>query len=1170
MVSFQSSNAWLHQFYKKLGCVFFALFAAVNSFAATYAYRSDVFAYDTPTASATTLAWHTTTAAPACTNYPNGDDDWADLTFPGGFTFTFAGASYNGLRVYSNGILAFPTDASGLHRDFTSQSMPITAGGGNFGGGCPNGVPVNLMVPYWLDIVAGKANNTSNASVKYEVLGNSPNRRLVISWVNVKLYGQSARYNFQVALYEGAAGVNGNFKYQYTTGSSTGAGATVGVQVSTTDFTQYAFNQNFIDPVAGTAILWYPANQLAAKSAEYQFDEGFWNGTAGEIRDTSGNTRHATRVSSNVANVSAGKLCRGGTFTNNTSNAVIDAVATPLTPNSRGAVDFWYKSNVAWNDAGSDAMLLDATLNAARPFFLLKRSNGTLRFVLTDSAGQRMTAESVTAYSFAAGTWHHIGVSWSLNAGTNQTVMQILLDGTQIQTRTSTPFRATSSGAIDALGTVYIGDNRTSGVTPSSGSAAGANGTIDEVYFYDLEINATQAAADMALTRTTCTVLDHFHISHSGEVVNCGGTVANVTVQAHDANHAPISLAGATMTLSTSTGHGTWSGVSTINPVLSTPGTGGGSYTFANESTVIFGLSDAFVESLNINLNSGGITEHSGAAAVCVPADVTFGAVCDANLNFAQSGLKFSVPDHVADVVQSLTLRAVKKADNSDACTPEFANTTRSVRWSCSYLNPVTGTVPVRVAGVALNAANDSSMACDVAGQSLALTFDGSGVATTSLQYADVGAMTLNAETLSAGIVINGSDAFITTPKDFLIGGYPAGPIRAGSTFAATVTARNNANVATPNFGKEAVPESVNLSFTRAQPTGAGAVNGNFSGSVGAFNAGAASASNLAWSEVGRIDLTATLASGNYLGSGLSATGTTGGGGAVGAFVPDHFDVVTTQACVLGAFTYSGQPANMQVTAMNAAVPSAKTLNYDGTAATTPNFAKAITLSDAHGLGVGSFAPASFAASNFVAGVAAPSSAFTFSNPLTAPTAIAVRAVDADAVSSSGFAEGALALRSGRVRLQNVFGSEKLALQLPVQAQYWSGSYFVANAQDSCTVLAVPTAQTLGSGAAPAGTPALYFYPVVVSKNQLLSSDTSASLASPLTAGKTALRFTAPQKPGWLDVVLQVPGYLRGNWGNCDGQTGAAGALDDWPCARATFGIFGNAASPLIYRREDY
>ena len=109
-------------------------FAVVPAQAQTYAYRNDVFAYDTPTVAATTVGWHAGTdgtwlASPACTSYPNGDDDWSDVALPSGFTFTFAGSSYSQVRVYSNGMLAFGTDVSGFHRDYSPQALPIAAAG---------------------------------------------------------------------------------------------------------------------------------------------------------------------------------------------------------------------------------------------------------------------------------------------------------------------------------------------------------------------------------------------------------------------------------------------------------------------------------------------------------------------------------------------------------------------------------------------------------------------------------------------------------------------------------------------------------------------------------------------------------------------------------------------------------------------------------------------------------------------------------------------------------------------------------------------------------------------------------------------------------------------------------------------------------------------------------
>ena len=71
-------------------------------------------------------------------------------------------------------------------------------------------------------------------------------------------------------------------------------------------------------------------------------------------------------------------------------------------------------------------------------------------------------------------------------------------------------------------------------------------------------------------------------------------------------------------------------------------------------------------------------------------------------------------------------------------------------------------------------------------------------------------------------------------------------------------------------------------------------------------------------------DLGATLASASYLGSGLGASGSTGSGGAVGPFIPHHFDVNTLTAC--GSFSYAGQPFPATVTARNAS--GTTTLNF--------------------------------------------------------------------------------------------------------------------------------------------------------------------------------------------------------------------------------------------------
>lgn len=1200
----------------KLWAALLLLSFSLPGWAQTYSYRSDTFSYDTPSASATTIAWHTTNAS-ACSGYPNGDDDYADVSIAGAtspandFTFTFAGVAYNSVRVYSNGMLNFGTDNSGLWRDYTNSALPAPAVG-SYSGSCPGGTASNVIIPYWTDIVAGTANNTSGASIKYELLGTKPNRRFVISWVNVKLYNTTTRYNFQVILYETpTTGGNSNFKFQYTSGSSTGSAATVGVQVTSTDYTQYSYNQAYIDPTVGTAILWYPSSQFTGKQAEYRFDQGLWNGTAGEVLDTATGTYNGVRTGSAVSS-STGKVCRGGSFPSNTSNATIDAVATPIAPTSQGAIDFWYQSNVKWNASGSDAMLFDATTTAARPFYLMKTASGTLKFAVTDSAGT-VTTLSSAAQSFNAATWQHVGVTWSINPGSNQTVIKIFLNGVEV---TSTRFTSTA-GAITALSAVYIGDNRSSGITPSGGTGNSANGFIDEVNFYNKEINATQALNDKNATRTSCTSIDHFHITHPGSLVNCDA--ASVTIEAHDASHSQISLSGTQINLTTSTNHGDWALV-TGNGAVTNAGNGAASYTFSNEALIVLSLTTSYAESTNINVSAGTYTEHSGTAASCVVDDYTSGTICDANLVFTQAGFRFvdSAGNFVTSQVAGTSsgtyyLQAVRNTCTAaGACTgvcssvfPSGSAVDIGLAYECS--DPTTcqsgqtltfapGTGAGSAGGIASNAVGAVSSTAGTY-TTKSLTFNATGTnplpaVPFTFNYSDVGKIRMWARypaTSTSPSVAGSSSLFVVKPYSLLLtdikqtaSPYTANPaaatsagsrfVRAGESFSATVTAVNASCAAslsgysmlssvpatcrTPNFGQETTPETVTISS--ALVAGLNLTNdpgiANPS-AFGSFSSGSATGTTFTWDDVGIIRLAPALSSGDYLGSG--AVGATVSGN-VGRFYVDHFNVVVATQCPgfvyggqTGASVVPGQPFSVTATAFNA--KGATTPNFNSAS----GFAKSVNLSLAAGGASGSLYVDAVAggngaipASKFLAGVgtvayndATGKISHVFNLFPVLATAIAVHAEDADSASGTALmagANGSATVWAGRLSLSNAYGSELLPLSVPAKVQYWAATGWTTNMVDTCTALTVPTNGNAGL-------------------TNVLSTKTTASLSSPLLAGDSRLRLTAPGagNPGVVDISGSV---LRG--------------VNSWlilsaPSVRACFGSCG-PRSPVIYFRERY
>lgn len=1142
-----------------------ALVSGAAGAQSTYAYRNDTFSYDTPSGSAISVGWHAGTdgvnlGAPGCTQYPNGDDDWADIAFPSGFTFTFGGTAYSGVRVYSNGILAFGSDVSGFHRNYTPQALPITGQALNGPAGCPRGVPVRLMQAYWIDIVAGTANGTSGASVRYELLGTAPNRRLVISWANVKLYNQAARYNFQIALYESTAGVNGNFRYQYTSGSSDGANATVGVQLSTADFTQYSFNQQFIDTTNGTAILWYPANQLATKTAEYRFDESVWNGTAGEIKDTSGSSRDASRAGS-AASTANGRLCRGADIPANTSNNTRDAVATPLTIGQTGSIDFWFRSDTAWNS--TDAMLFDATTTANRPFFLMKRSTGALRFAVSDSAGTTLTANTGNQ-TFAANTWHHIGVTWNIRGGTNLSVIQVFIDG-----NLATSTRGTTTGTLPGLGTLYIGDNRTSGVTPSNGTGNSANGIIDEFYVYGIDVSRPQIQADMNLTRDTCTALDHFHIIHDGSAA-CG--VANITIEAHDLNHTLFPLAGTTMSVVTSTGHGTWSTVTAINPINNT-GPGTALYTFANESSVVLALTNPYVETVNINVTSGNITEHSYVAAICSAPDYTFGTVCDADLVFAScvsgyecvaTGLTYNNLTTSPTARNPLYTKLAGAAFSIDVIALNSSGNRVT-----SYAADADKTVTVALVDGA-----SGSCAANAALATATLTYTKAGQPTDQgrkvVDFTAVATAHPNLQcrvtdaNVAPTVTACSSDRFAIRPQSLSVSStMNADPAGTNTTATPSLAAGNNFTLsATGVAGYSGTPT---IDATKLEAHSGAITTGSVLGTFSAANiaTGISSGSTFTYDEVGYfrfapygvIDVGFTaIDQPNDCTDDFSYSAVGGKFGCkfgnidnteyFGRFIPHHFDTTVTQGCAAGSFTYSAQPFDLSVTARNATGGS--TLNYSG------GFAKAAALTEANGVAGGTLVPAGIAAGTFASGVATlarsdaspPTYSFTRTTPDHAPATIRPRAVDTEGVSSLAGTEGTALIRIGRLRLSNVYGSLS-PLTVPVERQYWTGNSWIRNADDSCTTL--------------------------VANNVLLSP---AGWAATIVGGNIQL---VPTGPGSVTVCADLGTdhgvacaatsaalpWLQSRW------PGAA-TWDNDPSATATFGVFSPDVRRGIYNREMY
>jgi len=1112
-------------------------------------------------------------AAAGCGTAPPALDDTLSDAIPLGFTFVFGGTGHTSARIMSNGRLQFgnTTCGSGTNAIGPPQTYPY-----GFPVASMNGVMkifgVDLDHTNLVDVPNYPASSrktpcasTTSCYVSVATLGTAPSRQFVVTWKNVPEWvaanNTSGSFDLQIVLNE-----DGSFVFQYGSIVHGGTGtAQIGWQLSTTDFQVLAFGAS-AEPPPNSAIIFYIPSPISA----YRFEEGAWApGVAGQVTDASGKGRPGKSLG-NAQPLAGGKVCRAVDIPPNTSAATVDAVMTGVDLSSSalamlgtGTVAFWFKSNAAWNN-GVAAQLLDASATSGQWFYLAKTASGTLYFEVTDSTGVNRSVET-PAQAFAADTWVHVALAWNFNgaAAANSDSLSLWING-----GTPTTASFTSNGTITtAVSVVHLGDNP-SGFVGSKGAVNSANGQLDEAQFYNYVLTTAQLATLVSASRT-CTTLafDHLELQHaSGAGITCTPTV--LTVRAClNASCSSLYTSGLAGTLKTT------GAASSAFDGNSGNGAGAAFVIPAGSSSVSKGVQVTTVGNTVVGVNSLSITANGAYSC-------NFGAP-SCTLSAVDAGFIVSAPHHVSEAASTLTLSAVRKSDNGLACVPAFASTSKNVTLSCSYANPASGTLPLRVAGSALNATASAAAACDAGGRALSLSFDASGVATPALQYADVGQLSLaaryngSAATNDTGLVLSGSSAsFTVAPASFGFSAVTAAPIRAGIAFAATVSARNSAGATTPNFGRESVPEGATLSFAKRSPAGSGASNGVFTGSLGAFANGSVTAANLVWSEVGSADLSATLTSASYLGSGMGAAGSTGNGGAVGPFIPHHFDVAATPACS-AVFSYGGQPFASTVTARNGLSPAGTTVNYDGSSATTPNQAGAVSLSEASAPGLGSLAGNSIAAGAFTAGVATGNPSYSFTSKTTAPQTLTLRAGNGlggtAGISSAGYVEASMPLRSGRLRLSNAYGSASAALQLPVVAEYWSASSWVLNSADNCTVLP-------GSS--------------VVLSNPRNAAGSSSSTASSAAAGVVVLAngsglitLAAPTPAGSslsLDLAINLGSsstdqscqtnhpasvgaakpWLRAQNGSC------AATADRDPSARASFGIYSPETRKTVHVRE--
>lgn len=451
---------------------------------------------------------------------------------------------------------------------------------------------------------------------------------------------------------------------------------------------------------------------------------------------------------------------------------------------------------------------------------------------------------------------------------------------------------------------------------------------------------------------------------------------------------------------------------------------------------------------------------------------------------------------------------------------------------------------------------------------------------------------------------------------------------KAGAAFSATVTAYRwsagaDANddgipdagvtLAQASAGGVATGFSAGVALTpladSQTPAGtAGGVLGILSNNVvSAFAAGTATTTNLAYSEVGSFVLNTSAVVGGYLGTAglnLDALVFNAAGSQqprIGRFIPAGFALGSTgvahridQGCTSApTFTYLDENFRLgfTLTAQNAA--GATTRNYFGDFArldlgTIANLKLAgisgstmfktgngrLALTQSSGSWTSGVANVTLTAS--ATRTATPDGPFDSASFGIAPVDLdgaTMLSLDLDTDSPPNGVDstrvGTIPLRYGRLRLQNGTAPANRTLNLPLAAQYWTGSAYNTNTLDSCTRISaaqlsfgnlrnVAVANAAMVGASSAVTSGLGRIVLAASgSGGIAAYDVAIALDAASPPADASCLGWSPAKAATAGAGLKA---LRGTW--C-----GSGFKD--PSARAVWGIY-RGSDGVLQQRENY
>ncbi|RYY75990.1 MAG: LamG domain-containing protein [Gammaproteobacteria bacterium] len=689
----------------------------------------------------------------------------------------------------------------------------------------------------------------------------------------------------------------------------------------------------------------------------WNMDELSWNGTAGEVKDTSGNNNHGrarvataggalpSTTSGTAAYTAANQsTCRYGTFDGTGSpTRIYDYVELSGFPTLPNGFTFaaWIRSTNAGAqhqrilvrddaDNGWGLSLADGTGNPALRFFNRNvTNNGAVTGQGTNPNCGVFCVD--TNAVIASNTWYYVAAAVDTSAKT--VTLYVYNASGALQAKAVGAYSGTW---VDGTGTVGIG-GETSASSEGRQSSWHFLGNIDEVNIYSGALAQT-AIESLLTTVRTCPAPDHYELDVPANGIACLGT--DVTVRACADSVSPCT--NIDYSINTNVTLATTAGALTATTPALVSGT---------KTVDLFYAAAVDGVTATVTL-SGEATAATNARKCCVGGTCTVANSCSTTFN--TSGFIFSktitggVDNPATQVAGKLSntspdnnmtyLRAVRTNTSTGTCVARLTSPT-TVKMGYKCVNPNTcisgETLKINTTTIQAN----SNAASPVIYSDVNLTFDANGSAQVPINYSDVGQVQLFASlalgqtsTDPAYTLVGQSNTFIVRPNQVSIpvvgvtrvgggGTYPGATnqaggnfVSAGTPFRVSIQSTNFLGGVTPNFGRETSSQSQNLTLltnSLVYPAGGTATPLTYIADTFSFvSAGTYANSTVVWPQVGSITIMPGLS--DYL-----STGPVGGvvSGTIGRFYPDRYRVVPAAASagyVCGSFSYMGQ-ANLQI-----------------------------------------------------------------------------------------------------------------------------------------------------------------------------------------------------------------------------------------------------------------